>query len=100
FFMEDDKPYIKIDGGDITKKSPVIQSIQNALHTFQEKRGEKLKEDFEKMEDKLTHILEDIQQQTGQSIQVDFHNTNFLMDEPEINYVYLDEDADFFVIIA
>src|SRR5699024_6664715 len=100
FFMEDDKPYIKIDGGDITKKSPVIQSIQNALHTFQEKRGEKLKEDFEKMEDKLTPILEDIQQQTGQSIQVDFPDTNLLMEEPEINYLYLDEDADLFDQVA
>src|SRR5699024_5982907 len=100
FFMEDDKPYIKIDGGDITKKSPVIQSIQNALHTFQEKRGEKLKDDFAKMEDKLTPILEDIQQQTGQPIQVDFPDTNLLTAEPENNCLYLAEDADSFDQVA
>src|SRR5699024_963860 len=88
------------DGGDITKKSPVIQSIQNALHTFQEKGGEKLKEDFERMEDKLKPILEDIQQQTGQSIQVVFPDRNLLMEEPEINDLYIDEDADLFYPVA
>ncbi|HLR66792.1 MAG TPA: ABC transporter permease [Virgibacillus sp.] len=100
FFMEDDKPCIEIEGGDITKKSPVIQSIQSALQTFQEKRGEELKEDFEKMEDELTPILEEIQLQTGQSIRVDFPDTNLLMEEPEINYLYLDEDADLFDQVA
>src|SRR5699024_3899696 len=57
-FMEDDKPYIIIDGDDITIKSAVIQAIQNALHTLQEQRRDKLKEDFEMMEDVLTPSLE------------------------------------------
>lgn len=100
FFMEDDKPYLEIEGADITKKSPILQSVQNALQTFQKERGEELQKDFAAMEDELTSLLERIQQQSGQSMEIAFPDTNLVMEEPEINYLYLDEDADLFDQVA
>ena len=100
FFMKDDKPYLEMEGGDITKKSPVIQSIQSSLHKYQKERGEEIQADFESMQDELTSILEGIQQQTGQPIEMDFLDINLVMEEPEINYLYLDEEADLFDQVA
>src|SRR5690625_2951126 len=52
------------------------------------------------MEDELTSLLERIQQQSGQSMEIAFPDTNLVMEEPEINYLYLDEDADLFDQVA
>lgn len=45
-FMVDGNPFIEIEGGDITKRSVVIQAIQRSLQTFQQERGEEMKKDF------------------------------------------------------
>lgn len=100
FYMEANTPYIEIEGGDITKKSPVMQAIQSSLQTFQKERAEEMKEDFEVMQDELTIVLKNMQQQTGQSIPIDFPEVDLLMEEPEINYLYLDENADLFDQVA
>ncbi|GGN62388.1 ABC transporter permease [Oceanobacillus indicireducens] len=100
FYMEANTPYIEIEGGDITKKSPVMQAIQSSLQTFQKERAEEMKEDFEVMQDELAIVLKNMQQQTGQSIPIDFSEVDLLMEEPEINYLYLDENADLFDQVA
>ncbi|MEJ8766375.1 ABC transporter permease [Oceanobacillus sp. HCA-5259] len=100
FYMEANTPYIEIEGGDITKKSPVMQAIQSSLQTFQKERAEEMKEDFEVMQDELAIVLKNMQQQTGQSIPIDFPEVDLLMEEPEINYLYLDENADLFDQVA
>lgn len=100
FYMEANTPYIEIEGGDITKKSPVMQAIQSSLQKFQKERAEEMKEDFEVMQDELAIVLKNMQQQTGQSIPIDFPEVDLLMEEPEINYLYLDENADLFDQVA
>lgn len=99
-FMKDQTPHIEIEGADITKKSLVIRSIQSALQTFQKERGEEMKKDFEDLQEKLGPLLAQVQQQTGQSVDIDFPDVELSMEEPEINYLYNDEDADLFDQVA
>src|SRR5699024_638354 len=100
FYMADNTPHIEIEGADITKKSTVIQSIQSSLQTYQKELSVDKKEKFEEIQDKLKPIMKQYQQQTGKSINVDFPDTDLSMEEPEINYLYNDEDADLFDQVA
>lgn len=100
FYMIDHKPHIEIEGGDISKKSLVIQSIQSSLQKYQKELSEEMKEEFTNLQDNLEPLLGEIQQQTGQSINIKFPNTSIPMEKPEINYLYNDEDADLFDQVA
>ncbi|MEI3607332.1 ABC transporter permease [Pseudogracilibacillus sp. SE30717A] len=100
FFMEDNKPYIEIEGVDITKTSLVLQAIQHSLQTFQKERGEKMKEQLENIQDELKPLLEKVQYQTGQLIDMDFPHSDMAMEKPEINYLYHDENANLFDQVA
>ncbi len=101
FYMkEDNRPFIEIEGGDISKKSLVIQSIQSSLQTYQKERSKEMKEQFEDLQDDLKSLLEKMPQQTGQSIDIDFPETDISMEKPEINYLYNDEDANLFDQVA
>lgn len=100
FYMEDNKPYIEIEGADITKKSLVIQSIQSSMQTYQKERSEELKLKFEDLQNELNPLLENIQQQTDKPINIEFPNTNLSMKQPKINYLYNDENSDLFDQVA
>lgn len=100
FYIEDNKPYIEIEGADITKKSLVIQSIQSSMQTYQKERSEELKLEFEDLQNELSPLLETIQQQTDKAINIEFPDTDLSMKQPKINYLYNDEDSDLFDQVA
>lgn len=99
-YTEDDKPHIEIEGADMTKRSLVIQSIQSALQSYQKERGEEIKEAFETVQNELKPLLKNIQQQTGESLDIDVPNTELSMEKPEIHYLYNDADSDLFDQVA
>src|SRR5690625_3163575 len=99
-YTEDNKPHIEIEGADMTKRSLVIQSIQNALQSYQKERGEEIKEAFETVQNELKPLLENIQQQTDESLDIDVPNTDLSMEKPEIHYLYNDADSDLFDQVA
>lgn len=96
FYMDGDKPYIEIEGADVTKKSPVLQAVQGALQSYQKTRAEDKKADAEDMKEELKPVLKKVQQQTGESLDVDFPNMDISMKGPEVHYLYNDKDADLF----
>src|SRR5699024_520336 len=96
FYMDGDKPYIEIEGADVTKKSPVLQAVQGALQSYQKTRAEDKKADTEDMKEELKPVLKKVQQQTGESLDVDFPDMDISMKEPEVHYLYNDKDADLF----
>ncbi|HLQ95820.1 MAG TPA: ABC transporter permease [Pseudogracilibacillus sp.] len=96
FYMDEDKPYIEIEGADVTKKSPVLQAVQGALQSYQKTRAEDKKADAEEMKEELKPVLKKVQQQTGESLDVDFPDMDISMKEPEVHYLYNDKDADLF----
>lgn len=100
FYMQDDTPQIEVEGGDITKRSSVIQAIQHALQTFQKERGEEMQAKMADVQDELKPLLKMIEEQTGQSIALDFPGGASLMEQPEIHYLYNDENADLFDQVA
>lgn len=96
FYMDGDKPYIEIEGADVTKRSPVLQAVQGALQSYQKTRAEDKKADAEDMKEELKPVLKKVQQQTGESLDVDFPNMDISMKGPEVHYLYNDKDADLF----
>lgn len=99
-YMADNKPYIEVEGADMSKNSLVIQSIQSALQTYQKERGEEMKEDVNDLQDELKPLFKKTQQQTGQSVDITFRDMDILIEEPEVTYLYNDEDADLFDQVA
>lgn len=99
-FMVDGNPFIEIEGGDITKRSVVIQAIQRSLQTFQQERGEEMKKDFEHKKEEFGRLMAQLEQQTEQTMAFDFPEMEVAMAPPEINYLYHDEDAGLFNQIA
>lgn len=100
FSVEDHTPFIAIEGGDMTKRSVVIQAIQRSLQAFQKMRGEEMKDEFEHMQDELGALIAQIEQQTGQSMAIDFPEVDVAMEQPDIHFLYNDEDADLFDQVA
>lgn len=96
FYMDGDKPYIEIEGADVTKRSPVLQAVQGALQSYQKTRAEDKKADAEDIKEELKPVLKKVQQQTGESLDVDFPNMDISMKGPEVHYLYNDKDADLF----
>lgn len=95
-YMKDDKPYIEIEGADVTKQSPVLQAVQTSLQAYQKERAENKKADVEDMKEKLEPLVKKVQQQTGESLDIDLPDMNISMKEPDVHYLYNDEDADLF----
>src|SRR5699024_8935430 len=48
------------------------------------------------MKEELKPVLKKVQQQTGESLDVDFPDMDISMKEPEVHYLYNDKDADLF----
>lgn len=96
FYMDDDKPYIEIEGADVTKRSPVLQAVQGALQSYQRTRAEDKKADAKDMKEELKPVLKKVQQQTGESFDVNFTDMDISMENPDVHYLYNDKDADLF----
>lgn len=95
-YMKEDKPYIEIEGADVTKQSPVLQAVQTSLQAYQKERAENKKADVEDMKEKLEPLVKKVQQQTGESLEIDFPDMDIAMKEPNVHYLYNNEDADLF----
>src|SRR5699024_2946624 len=95
-YMKEDKPYIEIEGADVTKQSPVLQAVQTSLQAYQKERAENKKADVEDMKEKLEPLVKKVQQQTGESLEIDFPDMDIAMKEPNMHYLYNNEDADLF----
>ena len=95
-YMKEDKPYIEIEGADVTKQSPVLQAVQTSLQAYQKERAENKKADVEDMKEKLVPLVKKVQQQTGESLEIDFPDMDIAMKEPNVHYLYNNEDADLF----
>lgn len=100
FYMKDETPYIEVEGADITKRSLVLQAIQNSIRTYQKERGKEMKEEFVTLQEELKPLLKDFQQKTDESMDIDFPDAAWPMEKPEINYLYHDEDSNLFNQVA
>lgn len=100
FYIENNTPYLEIEGGDITKRSLIMQSIQNALQTFQTGHAEEMMAEMEEMQDQVNLLLTQFQQQTGQSVNMAFPEINLSMEKPTVHFLYHGEDADLFDQVA
>src|SRR5699024_2033750 len=95
-YMKEDKPYIEIEGADVTKQSPVLQAVQTSLQAYQKERAENKKADVEDMKENLEPLVKKVQQQTGESLEIDSPDMDIAMKEPDVHYLYNNEDADLF----
>lgn len=59
-----------------------------------------MQEEFESMQDDLKPLLQKFEQQTGESVDIDFPDTDMKMEKPDISYLYHDEDAGLFDQVA
>lgn len=100
FLMNDDKPLIVIEGGDISKRSLVIQTIQSALQIYQIGRGEEMKEQLMNFKEELEPLVTKMQQEANQPMNIDFPDVDISMEKPEVNFLYNDEDANLFDQVA